>query len=195
MKAVDWKRFAKPVLGEGWQFSKLFAYCAPVGWVVRGVLAERSSQGGFYLWEVRLPLYFPTDVLVLDWSERIGGGTRVWTVCPETALVLEREGARIGAKAAASVSLLLDPPGGADNVSMQEARAYGLVVVGRVESAVEVLGRVLQYEPKYDWEHVMFARAKGVREQLVKGDVQGVMRLLAEWRRQSAESLGIAVEG
>ena len=194
MKPAEWKRFAEPALGSGWAFSKGLAYCTPVGWVAHGVLAERSGEGGFYLWAVRLPLYYPTEVVVLDWSERIGGGTKVWNTSPEIFEVLRKEGNRIQAETKSCGSVLLVPPGGADNISMQETRAYGLVLEGHVDAAIEVLGRVLRYEPKYDWEHVMVARSRGVREQLISGAVDDVLALLSIWRSESARTVGISLE-
>jgi hypothetical protein len=162
----------------------------PVGWMVRGLLAEPSTAGGFYLWDVRLPLYIPTDVVVLNWSTRVGGGSRVWS-SQDAANVTMSAGENVREAAESQSSILLSPPGGADSVNMQEAKAYGLVLEGSVPAAVEVLSRVLTYVPTYEWELERYARASTVRTSLLNDDVATVLSLLGEWRRESAKLLRI----
>ena len=59
----------------------------------------------------------------------------------------------------AKAQLVPDPPGGADNVGMQEARGYGLFLEGDPSGALEVLGRVARYDANYPWEQHLAAPA------------------------------------
>lgn len=191
MTPADWKRFASPILDQNWRFSKLLAYWHPVRWVLHGILAERSSSGGFYLWDLRMPLYVPSSVVDLSWSERVGGGTRVWDVDAVGADAIARTGHSVTAAAKAADSVLLPPPGGADNVRMQEARAYGLVLEGASDAAVEVLGRVCRYDATYPWERELVARASENRDLLLAQRTSDVLDRLAEWRASTAHAIGV----
>lgn len=191
MTPAEWKRFSSPTLDENWAFSKLLAYWHPVSWVLYGILAERSSTGGLYLWDVRMPLYVPSSVIDLSWSERVGGGTRLWNVDAAGAHAIARTARSVAAAAEAADSVLLPPPGGADNVRMQEARAYGLVLEGASEAAVEVLGRVCRYDATYPWEHDLIARATENRDLLLAQRSSDVLDRLADWRASTARAIGV----
>ncbi len=191
MTPAEWKRFASPLLGDGWAFSKLLAYWRPVGWVLYGILAERSSSGGFYLWNVRMPLYVQSTVIDLSWSERVEGGTRLWEMDTAAADAIGRAQRSVGAAALAADSVLIPPPGGADNVRMQEARAYGLVLEGAFDAAVEVLARVCRYDANYPWEHDLIARAMENRDSLVGHRYAEVLDRLAVWRATTGRVIGI----
>lgn len=191
MTPAEWRRFASPVLGENWAFSKLLAYWCPVSWVLYGILAERSSSGGFYLWDVRMPLYQKSSVIDLSWSERVGGGTRVWEADAAGARAIAETERSVAAVAQAADSVLLVPPGGADNVRMQEARAYGLVLEGATDSAVEVLGRVCRYDGKYPWERELLARASEIRDLLLAHRTSDVLDRIEGWRAATARTIGV----
>jgi hypothetical protein len=191
MTPAEWKRFASPVLDENWQFSRLLAYWHPVSWVLHGVLAERSSSGGFYLWDLRMPLYVESSVIDLSWSERVGGGTRLWNVDGAGADAVARTGRSVAAAAQSAGSVLLPPPGGADNVRMQETRAYGLVLEGASAAAVEVLGRVCRYDATYPWVHDLVARATENRDLLLAQRPSDLLDRLASWRASTARAIGV----
>lgn len=194
MKAADWKRLAKPVLGDGWRFTKSLAYRVPVGWVLHGLLAEDSpaNHPDFYLWMVRMPLVVPTDVIDLSWSERFGGSSRVFEPGgTSTQQALARAAELVSEQ---SAEPLVDPPGGADNGRMQEARAYGLLLMGNAGGAIEVLGRVLRYEPRYTWEEELVERARGMRALVESNRADEAVERLEMWRSKSLSALGIAEE-
>jgi hypothetical protein len=191
MTPADWKRFASSVLGGNWAFSKLLAYWSPVSWVLYGILAERSSSGGFYLWDVRMPLYVPSSAIDLSWSERVGGGTRVWDTDAAGARAIAETEQSVAGAARAADSVLLRPPGGADNVRMQEARGYGLVLEGASDAAVEVLGRVCRYDAKYPWERDLVARASEIRSLLLADKSSDVLDRIAGWRAATALTIGV----
>jgi hypothetical protein len=179
------------VLDENWRFSKLLAYWQPVSWVLHGILAERSSSGGFYLWDLRMPLYMPSSVIDLSWSERVGGGTRLWNVDSAGTDAVARTGRSVAVAAQSADTVLLPPPGGADNVRMQEARAYGLVLEDASDAAVEVLSRVCRYDATYPWERDLVARATENRDLLLAQRSSAVLERLAGWRAGTARAIGV----
>ena len=121
MRATDWKRLTQPVLGNGWRLSQKLAYRVPMGWMLHGLLAEESpsQRPHFYVWIVRMPLFVPTDVINLSWSERLGGSSQVFE--PGTAATQEAlaQAARRALKEADADGLVIDPPGGTENVKMR----------------------------------------------------------------------------
>jgi hypothetical protein len=191
VKAAEWKRFATPLLGPEWSFSKALAYRRPVGWVVRGLYAESTRSGGFYLWEVHVPLYWPSNVLALSWSRRLGGGSQRWDRDEAASAAIRESAMRIN-HVRASVSI--DVVKGDDNVVKQEARAYGLVVESKADDAIGVLERVTDHAAEYPWEHEMVRRAAGIRDQLVAGDLIGAQAVISSWRVATADALGIILE-
>jgi len=161
---------------------------------VDGLLAERSGSGGFYIWQVQAPLYVPTTVLDLSWSERVGGGSAVYEPGDAADAAIHAAAAQVLDNTRARAGVVLAPPGGADNVRMQEARAYALVLEDEVGSAMEVLGRVGRYQARFPWEQELVARAASVRELLQNGQVRHVLDLLSSWREASATALGLVLE-
>ena len=181
-----------PDLGPGeWCRRGDLSYLHPVDWVLHGVLAERSgTAGAVYVWHVAMPLTRPADVLDLSWSDRVGSGTQTYEIgssAAETAFQMAADLARDLHRKAATV---VDPPGGADNVLMQEARAYGLLVGGDPSSAGEVLQRVLRYTPSYDWERDMIERAS--RVQVLLATPNRAVDVVRAWRDGSVEALGLS---
>ena len=193
MKSAEWQRLAAPVLNGKWRFRKSLAYLVPVHWALYGLLAEESaaSRPDFYLWMVRMPLVAPTDVVDLSWSERFGGSSRVFSRgSPETRDTL-KEAAELVAMEASVRRTIVDPPGGVDNVRMQEARAYGLLLDNNIEGAIEVLTRVLGYQPRHPWEVELARRAEGMRSLLEGGLEENAVARLEEWRSASLSSLEV----
>ncbi len=196
MRAAEWKRLTKPVLTDGWRFSKSLAYRVPVGWVLHGLLAEDSpaNQPDFYLWIVQMPLVVPTDVVDLSWSERFGDSARVFDPSTPATQDTIAQAANLVAERALTGEVVVDPPGGAENVRMQEARAYGLLLMGNPGGAIEVLGRVLRYEPRYPWEEELVRRAREMRSLVSDGRVEQALHQLEAWRSDSLTALGVDPE-
>ena len=71
------------------------------------------------MWTVRAPLYVPTGVLDLSWSERVGGGSAVYEPGDVVGDAIHAAGARVVDDAQARVGVVLDSPGGADSLRMQ----------------------------------------------------------------------------
>lgn len=198
MRAADWKRLSKPALTSteaDWGWARALAYIQPVEWVVHGVLGEDSHgrKDEFYLWIVRMPLMAPLDGVVdLSWSERHGCGTTTYHRDSSGMEEAIAEAASIAVRNTRAGGVLLDPPGGADNGRMQEARAYGLLLNGDEAGAREVLWRVEQYDAKYDWERELVNRAARMRS-LIESQQAGVARdQLQRWRAENCDALGLS---
>jgi hypothetical protein len=194
MKTADWKRLTKPVLqGDGWRVSKALTYRVPVGWVLHGLLAEDSAANhpSFYLWMVRMPLVVPTDVVDLSWSERFGDSSRTFDPTREEAQGALVQAAELISRQSADGEVVVDPPGGADNVRMQEARAYGLVLKGDVAGAIEVLDRVHRYQARFAWEEELVQRAGDMRSLIAGGRLRQAVQRLETWRSGTLAALGV----
>ena len=192
MRSSEWKRLAKPPLDDRWRFSKDLAYVTPIRWILYGLLSEDSaSKPRFYLNVLRMPLYVPTDVVDLSWSDRFGGPSHLFHPNEAATRDALSEAAAQVVREAASGALLLHPPGGADNVRMMEARAYGLLLDGSPGGSVEVLRRVLRYEAHYPWQQELVERAQGMLSIIEAGQVGEALDRIQVWRRDSMLALGI----
>ncbi|MGQ0468145.1 MAG: hypothetical protein ACT4QG_22860 [Sporichthyaceae bacterium] len=195
MKATDWKRLVTPALGEGWATSKALAYKVPVGWVLHGLLAEDSAavRPAFYLWNVRMPLVVPTDVVDLSWSERFGGSSQFFDPSADSTREALVQAARKVERASSSAAdaALVDPPGGGENVRMQEARAYGLLLENNMSEAAEVLRTVIRYEARYPWEKELVQRAESMRLLILDRRIDEAIERIGGWRAETLHALGI----
>ncbi|QGG96313.1 hypothetical protein [Actinomarinicola tropica] len=137
----------------------------------------------------------PLDGVVdLSWSERFGGGSTTYPI-DSPGLAEAIGGAADEAIAnARGGSPIAPPPGGVDNVRMQEARAYGLVLSGNPQGAIEVLHRVRRHRPTYPWEDELLERAGAVAALIETQRLHEVMQLLTGWRRENCASLGLQCE-
>ena len=196
MNSREWKRLVQPMLPQDSScgFMQRLCYRRPVGWVLCGVLAEGSAYaeaGAFYLWDVQLPLFGPRQVLDLTFSERVGGGSKTYSVDEPDEL-----------RAALSEVLARDMPsddeiamrlagGPLGNLLWAETAAYAVAHCGDAEQAQTLLTPVREYPAKYDWEREMVSRASAVAEMLDREDREAVRDALGRWRAQTLDALGI----
>jgi hypothetical protein len=196
MRGAEWRRSVRPHLGDGWKVSEKLAYRTPIGWVVYGLFAEDSSLRGpgFYLWKVRLPLFAPTDVLDLSWSDRVGGPSHVFQPGSTTTdAALRASAAEIGQEADMPMHMPV-PAGGTENLRMQEARGLGLIIEGDVRGALEALEPVTRYPAKYSWEREMVSRAVSTRALVDGGQTSEAVRRIEGWRADSIAALGLEAD-
>lgn len=194
MKPADWKRVVKPFLGDGWATKGRLAYFRPLEGhhILSGVLAERSSGEGCYLWQFRLPLYGPaTEVLVLDWSERVGGSSRTYSFDEMTVGRDLSDAIRRADFESMLENVLVDPPGGAESASMQEVRGYGLLLQGDSSGALECLTRVQHTEVRAGWQQKLVGRAASMAELIEGGEEAVVLGHLESWRAETIANLGL----
>lgn len=157
MKAAEWKRAVRPSLPADaeWDFRGALCYRFPVQRALLGVLGEGSGfDKGVYVWRVTMPLFVPSDNVVLSWSERIGGGTRKYDKFDEEAL-------------AAAIAIAVEGLGNEDdalgqmvardnptspNRRLHEVVAYARLLLGDLISAQESLARAETGIAKAPWE-------------------------------------------
>jgi hypothetical protein len=192
MDSAAWKRLTSPILDDAWRLRKTLAYLTPIKWTLHGMLGEGSaSSAGFYLWVVRMPLFVPSTVVSLNWSERYGGGTQIYDEKGETTHQALTGAMRVAKDQAADRQLVPDPPGGADNVRMEEVRGYGLFLKGNADAALEFLGRVARYDAQYAWEREFVSRATEMRKLISEHRHTEVTDQLTAWRSESLRVLGL----
>ncbi|MCU0264176.1 MAG: hypothetical protein MUF09_11010 [Candidatus Nanopelagicales bacterium] len=87
--------------------------------------------------------------------------------------------------------LIVPEPGNVDRFRTHETWAYGLVLEGEVDKAIDILGGVCSAVTTFAWEREVVDRAAGIRAALVSGRVDEVRDQLAEWRSATAEAIGV----
>lgn len=143
VRESEWTSLITPVLPEDqdWHVQgRGLAYRAPVGRFLFGVLAEASAaKGRRYIWRLAMPLFEPSDVVVLTYSERIGGGFSSFSVEDQTALAgAVSEAVRTLPSEEAEMDRLADLTPG-PNIRMSETAAYANTYLGNVERAAAIL--------------------------------------------------------
>lgn len=184
MRESEWRSLLAPVLpsDQEWHVQgRSLAYRLPVGRVLMGVLAEGSaSKGRRYIWRLTMPLFEPSEVLNLSYSERVGGGSNAVHVGEPAAFtaalmeairwlpVEEDEIARLAQ---------LDIKG---NIRASETAAYANTYLGDVERAARIVESALDLPVQRDWEMQVRERLHGFRGLLRQGQAHAVERLDAQ---------------
>ena len=96
--------------------------------------------------------------------------------------------------AAADDRVVLDPPGGAGNVRMQEARGCALVLQGDIGAAREVFGRIGRYTARFPWEFDLLRRASEADDMLADGRTEDLLERVGAWRIDAAHALGVRID-
>ena len=196
MKSSEWTRLVRPVLPSDeyeWGFRGKLCYARPVGWTVRGLLAEGSAfDQGIYLWEVLMPLYVPTDVIVLSHSVRVGGGANRFDYHdPESIVSAASDTARsLPTDENALSALSIDVSEGRNRRTL-EVSAYSLILLHRLEEAQRVLGQTISGTATTQWEAEIIERAQLVQRELTTNGLPAAQKQLGDWRLQSLDVLGL----
>ena len=173
MKVSEWKRVVRPVLSadEAWEFRGSMCYRLPVHHVLLGVLGEGSGfDKGVYIWRVSMPLFVPSPVVDLSWSERIGGGSSKYEKFDSEVLkrTIGLATERLGSEEQALRAMASRKTLASRNRRVHEVVGYAHLLLGDLTAARAALTR---------------ARADGAKtiaEQEVVDRVQLVSRLLDE---------------
>jgi hypothetical protein len=146
LRATEWKRSVRPLLPDDqrWAFRQRLCYRLPIGWMLFGVLGEGSGYStGVYIWAVRMPLFVPSDIVDLSWSERVAPAT---TYQPDSSDFgpAVRRAVQLSELPADELQPILDRR---DPVNMRvvETRAYALLIQGGVAEASDELERVARH--------------------------------------------------
>lgn len=190
MEEAVWKRTVRAVVADpqSWHFSGRLAYrpLTKDSWVLTGALAEGSAfDSGVYVWRVVLPLLRPEDVLTLNWSQRVAGGSKV---PPTHTTALKRAILEATAPFPDENEMLDDivahvmPPTRAlpaaarrllprvfapaapltANTHMLEVAAYSALVLGRPAAAQRLLAPIVTSQADREWKRDIIDRARTI---------------------------------
>lgn len=134
MNEAAWKRLVGSVVpaSERWAFRGKLAYRKPLSHVLIGVLGEGSGFGGeTYVWRVTMPLFVPSQTVVLSWSARMGGEASRFQDDDQDALhkAASRAIANVGDQES-QLRSIASRASGSQNLRAAEAAAYALVLLG-----------------------------------------------------------------
>ena len=200
MRAAEWKRLTRVALrdtGVDWSWATTLAYIRPASWNVHGILAEASANRPreFYIWVVQMPLTVPLGGVVdLSWSSRFGVASTTYAADSSAARSAISGAADAAIANERAQELLLAPPGGTDNIRLQEARAYGLLLADEDAIALEVLRRVGRYDATYPWEKELLERAATMAALIESGRRDEAAAWLRRWRVGNCESIGLTCD-
>jgi hypothetical protein len=159
VRESEWKRLITPLLPEDqdWHVQgRGLAYRAPVGRFLFGVLAEGSAaKGRRHIWRLTMPLFEPSDVLDLSYSERIS------TVSVEhQSAFAEAVGSAIKTlpSTEAEMARLAELTPG-PNIRLGETAAYANTYLGKIDRAVAILEAAGATADDHEW-------VGGIRERL-----------------------------
>lgn len=195
MKAAEWKRRVRPLtpVGEHWEFRGPLCYRLPVGWVLAGVLGEGSGfDQGVFIWRVQMPLFVPSDVVDLSWSERIGGGANKYDRHDIDSLAIAIKAAtnRVDREdhALARMAAL---GGESTNRRLSETAGYASLLQGDLPTAKRALVRAASGTTTAVWEQEIVDRAQLILTTIDHGGRESAVTLLQGWRDATASALGL----
>jgi hypothetical protein len=196
MKVAEWKRVARPLLpaDEAWEFRGSMCYRLPTRRVVSGVLAEGSGfDKGVYIWRVTMPLFVPSQNVVLSWSDRIGGGARKYYRHDDDALAAAITAAveGLGTEEDALGKMVSRGAGATRNRFAVETVAYAQLLLGDLASAHEALDRAGAGVAGTPVEQEIIVRARLIGRVLDEERPDRAISQLDRWCDQTAGALGL----
>jgi hypothetical protein len=159
------------------------------------VLGEGSGfDKGIYIWRVVMPLFVPSEHVVLSWSERIGGGARKYNRFDEaamaTAIADAIEGLPEGEDEALGQLVARDDPA-SPNRRLHETTGYAHLLLGDLPAARESLSRAATGVPTAAWGQDVIDRARLISRLLEEEGRDRAVDHLDMWCKQTAGALGL----
>lgn len=195
MKIAEWKKWVRPLLppAERWEFRGSWCYRAPVGLFAFGILSEGSAfDTGAYLWQVSMPLFVPSDVVVLSYSTRIGGNAHKFYSDKPAEL---RSGIQAGLQHVPrqddELMRLAKAGVGTPDVNVLEAAAYASALLGEAKQAMAFAQSAARVDSSVDWVAEVVDRAKRFADQLEVGGLAAVRPVLERNAAETASALGL----
>lgn len=199
MKPAERKRIARAlaVAGSGLQSIRdRMIVATPIGSVLRGFYLEDSSDPHrVYLWAFVQPLFVPRTTVVLSLGERLGGGSRTWSVADAegaTSALLD-EGEKFFGPVSSPESLarwkLIEAR---SDEYAREAKAYALVASGQYDEGSQALRAFAASLPAAgpNWMSEMSVRAEDLAR-AAETDREAAQRRLRKWELESREALRV----
>jgi hypothetical protein len=191
VRESEWKRLITPLLPEDqdWHVQgRGLAYRAPVGRFLFGVLAEGSAaKGRRHIWRLTMPLFEPSDVLDLSYSERIS------TVSVEhQSAFAEAVGSAIKTlpSTEAEMARLAELTPG-PNIRLGETAAYANTYLGKIDRAVAILEAARATADDHEWVGEIKERLQRF-ERLLRDDGQaGAVQHLDAQAADTAKALNL----
>lgn len=198
MKAAEWKRTVRPLtpVDERWEFRGSLCYRLPVGWVLAGVLGEGSGfDQGIFIWRVQMPLFVPSEVVDLSWSERVGGGANKYdrhdVVSLETAI---RSATNSVAPEDLALAGMADLGSRSTNRRLLETAGYAALLRGDLPRARSALERAALGTVVAAWENEIVERSHLMVTTMDQEGAAAAVTHLERWRDATATALGLRAE-
>jgi hypothetical protein len=158
------------------------------------VLGEGSGfDKGVYVWRVSMPLFVPSEEIILSYSTRVGSPTKLRDGSAETfrqAIVDAFEGFPTET---GELKRMADLASGSRNLRVIEVAAYSMVLLGDRVQALAAIDQTTQLKAvARTWEKEILARLNDLRSLLESNDLEAAMRRISKQERFSASALGIA---
>jgi hypothetical protein len=195
MRSEEWRRLVRPLVpaGERWEVRGSLCYLAPAGRVLVGLLAEGSAlDRGVYLWQVSMPLFVPSDVVVLTYSHRIGGSSRKYRAgeLDELREAVAR-GLRDHSTDATELSRFAALDVSSAGINTLEAATCSRALLGNVQGALELIEQASRRETRHEWERVVAGRLESMGRRMREGGLAAVVDQLDAQAAATAEALGV----
>jgi hypothetical protein len=157
-------------------------------------MAEGSGfDQGVYIWRVAMPLFVPSDVVTLSWSERIGGGARKFHKNDEDALNAAISSAigDLGVEEDALGEFVSRGTSINGNRRVDEVVGYTHLLLGDVSSAQESLARAEVGTAAIAWEQEIIDRVRNIIRILNESGPDRAVAQLDRWCEQTVGALGL----
>ena len=189
MKTTEWKaRIRALAPASEWTVKGRQLFVTPLGWALRGVMSETSGfSKGTYLWRVEMPLFIPTDVVDLSWSQRIRPGMieDVDVAGFDWALRAAMASPAPDAEVVARIAESTDHP----NTRFVLAAGCACILTNELPRALSALDSAATAPIRYEWEILTREHGHTAAEALRAGGVGAGRELLGKWRAETIRRL------
>ena len=195
MKATDWKRTVRPLIppDERWEFRGSLCYRAPASRFLFGVLGEGSGfDTGVYIWRVSMPLFVPSDAVVLSYSQRIGGGSKKYEAADYDELSSAiASGFRDLPTDDDELHRLVEIAAGSPNVRLLEAAVRSQVLLGDGVGALDMIRRATGAPTGSGWEREVISRLDALAKTLDDKGLDDAVQDIDAQVARTATALGV----
>jgi len=158
-----------------------------------GVLGEGSGfDTGVYVWRVSMPLFVPSETVVLSYSQRIGGASKKYeSAHPEALSTAIASGFRDLPTDDNELRRLVNIATGSPNVRLLEAAALSQVLLGNRAGALEMVRQAAGVATRFDWEREVTARLDALARTLNDQGLDEAVHEIDAQVNRTAAALGV----